>query len=201
MFTGLVETQGTLIERQVRGAGADLLLEAPLYAGQLGLGESIAINGVCLSVVRHDGSSFAVNAIEETLRRTTLGDVPVGGRVNLERALQLGDRLGGHLVSGHVDGVATVRDRHSADYGEAVTLELPADLARYVAPKGSVSLDGISLTVGEVEGACFRVYLIPHTLAVTTAGGWQPGSRVNVEVDVISRYVERLLQPADAAQV
>lgn len=196
VFTGLVETQGRLIERQARGAGADLVFDAPVYAGMLSLGESIAINGVCLSVVRHDGAVFAVNAIEETLRRTTLGDVAVGGGVNLERALQLGDRLGGHLVSGHVDGVAVVRERHSADYGEAITLELPAELARYVAPKGSVALDGISLTVGEVDGARFRIYLIPHTLAVTTASGWVPGARVNVEVDVISRYVERLLQPS-----
>lgn len=196
MFTGLVETQGTLVARTPRGSGVDLLLDAPVYAGALRLGESVAVNGVCLSVVRHERARFAVNVIEESLRRTTLGELSVGGTVNLERALQLSDRLGGHLVAGHVDGVATVRERHHADYGEAITLEVPTDLARYIATKGSVALDGISLTIGEVTGARFRVYLIPHTLAVTNAGSWHSGVRVNLEVDVISRYVERLLLPA-----
>ncbi len=200
MFTGLVETQGTLVRRTPQGVGANLLLEAPLYAGDLRIGESVAVNGVCLSVVHQDGARFAVNAIEETLRCTTLGELPPGGAVNLERAVQVGDRLGGHLVAGHVDGVATVRERRRADHGEAVTLEAPAALARYIAAKGSVTLDGISLTTGEVDGAQFRIYLIPHTLAVTTAGDWQPGVQVNLEVDVVSRYVERLLLPAaDAA--
>ena len=191
MFTGLVENLGVLRSRTRRGRGADLRIVSP--AADLALGESVCVSGVCLTVTATDGDMFSVNVVEETLRRTTLGTLPPGSPVNLERALRLSDRLGGHLVTGHVDCVGRIVTREPAEYGEALIVEIPRDLVRYVASKGSLALDGTSLTVGEVEDDRVSVYLIPYTIQATVAGSYRPGSMVNVEVDLISRYVERLL--------
>jgi len=192
VFTGLVEAVGTVRGLTPQGSGADLEIETDV-APALALGESVAVSGVCLSVARLSDASFVANAIEETIRRTTLRTLAPGARVNIERSVRAGDRLGGHLVTGHVDGVARVVSRASKPYGESVEVEVPPDLVRYLAPKGSVALDGVSLTIGEVRGRRLTVYLIPYTLSVTIAGAYEPGTLVNVEVDLVSRYVERLL--------
>lgn len=193
MFTGLVQEVGEI--RKVEPRGGDVRLEVGfrnLDAARLGLGASICVDGVCLTVAALDGPSFAADVSGETLRVTTLGAKRAGARVNLEPSLRAGDSLGGHWVSGHVDGVAevvhTARDARSL----AVTLAAPAPLARYIARKGSVTLDGVSLTVNAVDGVNFSINLIPHTLEVTTLGGLAPGVRLNLEIDVLARYVERL---------
>jgi riboflavin synthase len=196
MFTGLVAAQGVLGERAARSAGAPdarLVVQARFDDGPLALGESITVDGACLSVAAILDDGFAVDATAETLARTTLGALPIGGRVNLERALRAGDRLGGHLVSGHVDGVAEVTGRR--EVGDALALELtvPAPLARYVAEKGSVALNGVSMTVNGVRGSAFDVMVIPITRRETNLGALAPGARVNVEVDQVARYVARLM--------
>ena len=206
VFTGLVEGTGVLRALDRTGRGADLAVETPFAAASLALGDSVAVSGVCLTVVAQapgpepGSSAFTANVVEETVRRTTLGGLAPGDRVNLERAVRLGDRLGGHLVAGHVDGVGVVAARREAAHGVAVDVELPEELVRYAAPKGSIALDGASLTIGEVHGRAMTVYLIPQTLAVTVAGAYRRGTRVNVEVDLISRYVESLLPAARAAR-
>jgi riboflavin synthase len=197
MFTGLVQEVGEI--RAIEPRGAPGSADARLVVGfrtiersRLSLGASICVDGVCLTVTALDSDSFAADVSGETLRVTTLGARKAGSRVNLEPSLRAGDSLGGHWVSGHVDGVAevvhTARDVRSL----AVTLAAPAPLARYIARKGSVTLDGVSLTVNAVEGANFSINLIPHTLEVTTLGGLAPGVRLNLEIDVLARYVERL---------
>ncbi len=194
MFTGIVTHRGVLAARSERGG--DLRLEFELPGGTLpecGAGDSIAVNGVCLTVLTADPGRFSVDASAETLQLTTLGALPLGGAVNLELALQAADRLGGHLVSGHVDGMARLVERRADGRAERLEFALPAELARYVAKKGSICLDGVSLTVNSVAGERFSVCIIPHTLAVTTLGELQAGGQVNVEVDMIARYLERLL--------
>jgi len=199
MFTGLVAATGVLAERAARGPGARLVVRAapgsgPLVLGEpLTLGESITVDGACLSVTEVLPDGFAFDATAETLARTTLGARPTGARVNLERALRAGDRLGGHLVSGHVDGVGTLESR--AEVGEALALgfTLPAPLAKYVAEKGSIALNGASMTVNAVRGAAFDVMVIPITRRETNLGDLRPGDRVNVEVDQVARYVARLM--------
>ena len=197
MFTGLVQEVGEI--RAIEPRGAPGSADARLVVGfrtiersRLSLGASICVDGVCLTVTALDSDSFSADVSGETLRVTTLGARKAGSRVNLEPSLRAGDSLGGHWVSGHVDGVAevvhTARDARSL----AVTLAAPAPLARYIARKGSVTLDGVSLTVNAVEGANFSINLIPHTLEVTTLGGLAPGVRLNLEIDVLARYVERL---------
>ncbi len=193
MFTGIVQRVGVVHAIAPREAGCDLTI-AHANLGALAIGESVSVSGVCLSVVHATSECFTANVIAETLRRTTIGALAVDGRVNLERSLAAGDRLGGHIVAGHVDGVGTIVRRTSAPYGEEIEIDLPGDVARYVAHKGSIAVDGVSLTVGEVHGTRCVIYLIPHTLAETIAGAYAPDTRVNIEVDVISRYVERLLQ-------
>lgn len=187
MFTGLVEATGVLKQRRATATGVRLSLEHPL--GALALGESISVNGVCLTVVEFDATRFEVEASEETLRVTSLGSVGLGSTVNLERALRLGDRLGGHLVSGHVDGLAAVQRFVPVGDAVRVFLRAPAELRVYIAPKGSVTLDGVSLTVNEVDTELFQVMLIPHTRQVTTLGKLAVGSSVNLEVDLLARYV------------
>jgi riboflavin synthase len=193
MFTGLVQEVGEI--RKVEPRGGDVRLEVGfriLDAARLGLGASICVDGVCLTVAALAGKCFAADVSGETLRVTTLGAKRAGARVNLEPSLRAGDSLGGHWVSGHVDGVAevlhTARDARSL----TVTLAAPATLARYIARKGSVTLDGVSLTVNGVDGENFSINLIPHTLEVTTLGALAPGVRVNLEIDLLARYVERL---------
>lgn len=192
MFTGLVQQVGVVAWRERRGPGLRLRVEARLDG--LVTGESIAVNGVCLTVTEHDPHGFVADVSLETVGRTNLGSCAAGTSVNLERALRLGDRVGGHLVSGHIDAV--VRVRHVTLAGEArqATFELPADLAAYLAPKGSVALDGVSLTVNAVAAGEFDVMLVPHTLGATTLAGIGPGRALNLEVDLLARYVVAALR-------
>ncbi|HWC44244.1 MAG TPA: riboflavin synthase [Actinomycetota bacterium] len=195
MFTGIVEGTGTVaaLAAVAGGSGARLEVEAPWLAGQLALGESVAVNGCCLTVAEPSPAGFAADLVAETLRRTALGGLRPGARVNLERPLPLGGRLGGHLVQGHVDGVARLLDRTRVGDGEEVRIELPADLERYLVEKGSIAVDGVSLTVAGVGPGWFAVALVPHTLEVTTLGDRRPGDPVQLEVDVVAKYVERLV--------
>lgn len=193
MFTGLVEDCGVIRGIRRRGEAATLEIESSVVAADLKIGDSVSVNGACLTVVEISGSRFSVDAVPETMRRTNLGLLAPGGRVNLERALKLGDRLGGHLVSGHVDATGVISRIMKDGIATIVTVRIPEDLARFVAPKGSVALDGISLTVVERSGREFTVSVIPHSLAATTLNEKHPGSVVNVEVDLVARYLENLL--------
>ncbi|MBX3515323.1 MAG: riboflavin synthase [Rhodospirillales bacterium] len=193
MFTGIVSDIGTV--RALERPGDLRLTIATAYdPASIALGASIACSGVCLTVIAVAAETFTVSASAETLACTTLGDWRVGQRVNLERALRVGDELGGHFVFGHVDAVATVHSVAPEGESRRIVFEAPAALARYFAPKGSVALDGVSLTINEVEGARFGVNLIPHTLTATTFGEARPGDRVNLEIDMLARYVARLFE-------
>lgn len=194
MFTGIIQDVGAVRARTPQGGDTEFVIgveRLPLTGVRPG--DSIAVNGVCLTATRVGRDEFAADVSRETLAVTTLADVAVGTRVNLEPALRAGDALGGHLVSGHVDGVAEVLAIEPDARSVRVTIGVPRPLARYIARKGSVALDGVSLTVNGVEGEVFDVNLVPHTQAVTTLGGWAPGRRVNLEVDQMARYVERLI--------
>lgn len=197
MFTGIVTGLGTLREVQPIGAGQDMRLVigvAPDFLRGAELGCSIACSGICLTAVELNADSFSVDASAETLSRTTMGSWREGRRINLERSLRLGDELGGHLVSGHVDGVGEVVSATPENASVRWRFRVPEALARHIAPKGSVALDGVSLTVNEVDGCEFGVNIIPHTAAITSFGTLQPGDRVNVETDTLARYVARLLE-------
>ncbi|HWZ91019.1 MAG TPA: riboflavin synthase [Polyangiaceae bacterium] len=191
MFTGLVELKGTLARRARRGPGFRLAVEAA--TGLLTLGESISVSGACLTVVNSDGRSFEADVSLETAAKTTLGALTLGSSVNLERALKVGDRLGGHLVSGHVDAVAELRRVVAAGDAKRLAISYPRELARFIAAKGSVALDGVSLTVNEIVADVFEVMVIPHTLAVTTLGELKAGALLNLEVDTLARYAVRFL--------
>lgn len=194
MFTGIVEGIGSVVATEPRGGDLRLVIEAGTLAlDAVQLGNSIAVNGICLTVVEFDTQRFAADVSVETLDHTTAGSWQVGTRVNLEQALTPQHRLGGHIVSGHVDGVGEVLARHSDARSERFRLRAPLALARYIAAKGSITLDGTSLTINAVDGAEFEINIVPHTLTHTIIGGYQPGTRVNLEVDVIARYLERLL--------
>jgi riboflavin synthase len=193
MFTGIIETQGRVIALTRGEAGARLTIETGTRWGDLGVGQSIAVNGVCLTVVQGDGATFTTDLSSETLVRTTLGDLKPHDRVNLERPLKVGDRLGGHFVTGHVDGVGRIIRRQPAGESTWMWIGFAAPLGTYLAPKGSIAVDGVSLTLVEVLRESFSVCLVPHTLAITTLGWKGPGSLVNVEVDILSRYLERFL--------
>ncbi len=194
MFTGLVQATGTLVRATDVRDGRRLTLECPLDARDLELGASVAVDGVCLTVVEAGAGTASFDAAFETLRATTLGSKDAGAKVNLEPALRLGDALGGHLVSGHVDGVGKLRTLELRGDAWEVWFDAPESLHRYIAPKGSVTVQGVSLTVNDVDGGGFMVGIIPHTLSVTTLGGLSGGDAVNLEVDVLARYVARLLQ-------
>jgi len=195
MFTGLVAATGVLGARGARGPGARLSLDADLDGGPLALGESIAVDGCCLSVAEFGPGGFEVDASAETLARTTLGRMAPGKVVNLERALRAGDRIGGHLATGHVDGVGELVVRNSLGEAVAMTFALPPGLARFVAEKGSIAVNGVSLTVNSVSSAGrFEVVLIPITLEKTNLSSLAPGDPVNLEVDLIARYVARLME-------
>ena len=192
MFTGLVELKGNLAQRVRRGPGYRLSIAGAL--GALTLGESISVSGACLTVVASDDRSFEADVSLETASRTTLGALPVGSAVNLERALKVGDRLGGHLVSGHVDAVAELRRVTPAGEARRLSVGFPPELARFIAAKGSITLDGVSLTVNAVTDDTLEVMVIPHTLAVTTLGDLRAGAAINLEVDTLARYAVRFLE-------
>ncbi|MEW5897800.1 MAG: riboflavin synthase [Bacillota bacterium] len=193
MFTGIIEELGTL-RQIVRGtASARLKIEARHVLEGTRAGDSIAVNGVCLTVTALDKNFFTADVMAETLAKTNLGQLAPGDRVNLERALRLDARLGGHLVSGHIDGVGTILRREPHDIATLLTVGAPAGVMRYIIKKGSVAIDGISLTVIDFNDSSFQVSLIPHTAALTTLGFKRPGDTVNLEADLIGKYVERLL--------
>jgi len=195
VFTGIVEELGELVSREDRPDAARFAMRGQLTSSDARPGDSIAVNGVCLTVVDVDGEVFTADVIGETLRRSSLGPAALGDRLNLERAAKLGHRLGGHLVQGHVDGTGTVLSRTAPQQGapwELVRIGMPAGLARYLVEKGSITVDGVSLTVIEVGIEDFSVGLIPTTAQLTTLGLRRPGELVNLEVDVIAKYVERL---------
>ena len=202
MFTGIVEAVGRVVSLEPRGEIAALVLEAPTIVEGTGLGDSIAVNGVCLTVTAIDGGRLAFEAVQETLARTALGDQAAGSRVNLERALRAGGRLDGHIVQGHVDGTGRVRALERRGDDVRLAVDCGAEVTRYLVDKGSVAIDGVSLTVVSVDPAGFDVALIPHTLAVTTLGSLRPGDPVNLEADVLAKYVrrsvERILGPGPA---
>jgi riboflavin synthase len=194
MFTGIVEAMGTVVEVADTGGKRRLAIDAGGLAEGLGVGESVAVNGVCLTAVEVAGSVLAVEAVEETLARSNLGLLAGGSRVNLERPLRADGRFDGHIVQGHVDGVGRVRSVTPEGASIRLWIDAPPALRRYLAEKGSVAVDGVSLTVSGVDGTGFEVVLIPHTLEVTLFGARRPGDAVNLEADVIAKYVERLLE-------
>jgi riboflavin synthase len=193
VFTGIVEELGQVADVEDLGDSVRLGLRGPTVTSDARAGDSIAVNGVCLTVVTTGGGVFTADVMRETLDRSSLGALEVGSPVNLERPTVLGGRLGGHLVQGHVDGVGRLHARTSSEHWDLVAITLPADLARYVVEKGSITVDGVSLTVASVAEDRFTVSLIPTTLAMTTLGSKGPGDLVNLEVDVIAKYVERML--------
>lgn len=193
MFTGIVEHLGTAANVADFERGRTLTLDAGPVADGVAVGDSIALNGICLTVVTIDDSLISFEAIGETLDRTNLGEVKVGDRVNLERPMGAGGRFDGHIVQGHVDGVGTLRSVVADGEGRRLWIDLDDSLLRYVVEKGSITVDGVSLTVATVDSEGLEVALIPHTLSVTTLGFRTPGDRVNIEVDVVAKYVERLL--------
>lgn len=193
MFTGLIETLATVQRVEVEKAGRRLVVSAPSLANQLALGDSVAVNGACLTVVAHDAETCSFQAGPETLQRTNLGGLAAGDRVNLERSLRLSDRLGGHLVQGHVDGVGHIAERIRQGEWETVWFKAPVELVEQMVSKGSVAVDGISLTLVDVERGRFSVALIPHTLAATTLGFKQTEAPVNIETDLIGKYVWKFM--------
>jgi riboflavin synthase len=199
MFTGIVEELGEVVALEPGADSARLALRGPLVTSDAVHGASIAVNGVCLTVVEHGDGQFTVDVMAETLGRSSLGGLRPGDRVNLERAMAANSRFGGHVVQGHVDGTAEILERVPGDRWEVVRFSLPADLARYVVEKGSITVDGVSLTVSAVDDRSFSVSLIPTTLALTTLGHKGVGDLVNLEVDVLAKYVERLLTATSAS--
>jgi riboflavin synthase len=197
LFTGIVQELGTIVEREPRGGDLRLVIAfRQLDEARVRIGDSVCVQGCCLTVAARSAGSFGADLSRETLARTTLGALAVGAAVNLEPALRAADVLGGHLVSGHVDGIARVTSVESDARSRRLTISVPRELARYIAPKGSVTVDGVSLTVNEIAEGSFGVNIIPHTQAVTTLGALTAGAAVNLEVDQIARYIERLLTPA-----
>ena len=194
MFTGLIEELGRVQAVEERADGPRLWIAATLVLADMNIGDSINCSGCCLTAVAVEPTRFAIEAVPETLRHTTLGSWQAGTPVNLERSLRLSDRLGGHLVQGHVDEVGDVRTVTAEGDGRRVALALPHELHRFVAMKGSLSVDGVSLTVAGLTDSGCEIAYIPHTLAMTTSGAYAPGSRVNLEVDLLARYLARLLE-------
>jgi riboflavin synthase len=194
MFTGLVEELARVQSVEERPAGRRFWIAARRVLEDAAVGDSIACSGCCLTAVAVEPERFAVEAVPETLRLTTLGDWRPGSAINLERSLRLSDRLGGHLVQGHVDGVGEVRARVAEGDGARVTIAFPTALARFVAMKGSLAVDGVSLTVAGLTDSSCEIAYIPHTLGMTSAGSYGPGTRVNLEVDLLARYLARMLE-------
>lgn len=199
MFTGIIEEMGTLVRMEAGSAQSRLEVKAQQVLEEVKLGDSIAVNGVCLTVVQFDNSGFCADVMDETLKKSNLGSLKPGARVNLERALRLSDRLGGHLVQGHVDGQGVIRRVEPVGIARLYYISAGPEVMRYVVAKGSVAVDGISLTVVERDDNGFSVSLIPHSAAHTTLGFKQSGDSVNLESDIVGRYVEQLLQNVPAA--
>jgi riboflavin synthase len=200
VFTGIVEELGEVVGKEDLSDAARFVIQGPLVTTDAGHGDSIAVNGVCLTVVEvRPGGAFTADVMAETLNRSSLGGVGVGSRVNLERAAALNSRLGGHIVQGHVDGTGHVLARTPSEHWEVVRISLPDEVSRYVVEKGSITVDGISLTVSDLGADWFEVSLIPTTLQLTTLGRAEVGTPVNLEVDVIAKYVERLLIHKEAS--
>lgn len=201
MFTGIIQAVGTIAAQEPRGGD----LRITVHTGKLPLadvttGDSIAVSGVCLTAIDITDTGFSADVSGETLSCTVIGDLEVNAAVNLEKALTLGTPLGGHLVSGHVDGIGVVKSRTADSRSVRFAIEAPAELAHYIATKGSICIDGVSLTVNGVDGAVFELNIVPHTLAETTLDDYRPGRKVNLEVDLVARYLERLLLGDRAAQ-
>lgn len=194
MFTGIVESVGTVTAVADHGAQSQIAIQSPGFGDDFDYGESIAVNGVCLTVAKHSGDTWIADVMKVTRETSTLGALTPGTRVNLERALRADARLGGHIMQGHVDGVATLVARDSQPDWDDLTFAIPEQLLRYVVLKGSIALNGVSLTVAALDGANATVSLIPTTLAETTFGAMNVGDKVNVEVDVIAKYVERMVE-------
>lgn len=194
MFTGLIEDLGTVESLERTADGARLRISSRL-AGELSLGDSIAVNGCCLTATAVDGDSFETEAMNQTLEVTALDGVEQGGRINLELAMKVGERLGGHIVQGHVDGVGTVASVEDDGFARRVRVDLPTQLLRFAVDKGSITLNGVSLTIAQLGDSWAEVSLIPETLERTNLGDLAPGDRLNVESDVIAKYVERLMSP------
>jgi riboflavin synthase len=193
VFTGIVREVGTTAAISGRDGGVRLEIDAPETAALTAVGDSVSLNGVCLTAVAVAGTTIAFDAVPETLARTSLGGLAAGARVNVEPALRAGEPLGGHYVQGHVDGVGVVRSVEEEGEGRRIWIDAPPGLLRYAVEKGSIALDGTSVTVAALDDAGFAVALIPHTLEVTTLGELEAGQRVNLEVDILAKYVERLL--------
>ena len=201
MFTGIIQAVGSITSLDQRGGDVRLAINSgKLPMADVVLGDSIAVSGVCLTVIEKSASGFCADVSGETLRRTMIGSLAVNDAVNLEKALTLETRLGGHLVSGHVDGIGTVTGRQEDSRSVQFTIEAPVELARYIAVKGSICVDGVSLTVNAVDGAAFELNIVPHTLSETTLHAYRAGRQVNLEVDLVARYLERLLLGEAAAQ-
>jgi riboflavin synthase len=194
MFTGIIECLGTISGIRPAAQGKRLTVEADFILDRTKVGDSVAVNGACLTVVKIDGSRFDADLSPETLAASTFGKAQLGERVNLERAMRLSDRLDGHLVSGHIDGIGIIKKREKLGNAIRLTIEVPAALSRYMIQKGSVAVDGISLTINACETESFSVQIIPHTAAVTTFGTKQNGDAVNIETDLIGKYVERFIR-------
>lgn len=193
MFTGLIEDCGTLYKVDQTSSAATITLGTSLDMTSVAIGDSIAVNGVCLTVVSKGTDSFTADVSPETFSRSTLGSLPLGSRVNLERALRIGDRLGGHIVTGHIDAIGTVKQVSTSHNAIIIDIKVPDEAARYLIEKGSVAVDGISLTINSVTGSTFQLSIIPHTHSVTTLKESGPGVQVNIETDIIGKYVERLI--------
>jgi riboflavin synthase len=194
VFSGIVEEMGAVKAMETTLSGARLSILASVVMNDLKIGASISVNGVCLTVVARDANALTVDLSPETMSVTNLGRLAAGSPVNLERAMMLNERIGGHLVAGHVDGTGTIRERRRDGNAVILTFEAPKEILRYCVPKGSIAVDGISLTINDVTDHSFSVAVIPHTASVTTLGLKQPGDTVNLESDLIGKYVERLLQ-------
>jgi riboflavin synthase len=194
MFTGIVEAVGRVTEVEGLDGGRRCVIDSPSVAEGLKIGDSVAVQGACLTAAAVAQGSFTVEMVSETLARTTLGGLVVGSVVNLERAMPAAGRFDGHIVQGHVDGVGSIVSIEDPGTGSRITVKCPPELMRYIVDKGSVTVDGVSLTVADLQSDAFVIALIPHTLAVTTFGSLQPGDSVNLEVDILSKYVERLMK-------
>lgn len=194
MFTGIVRERGRVASVEGDGNGIRIRLDAPHTAAEVTVGDSVSLNGCCLTVVEAANGTLAFDAVPETLSRSSLNGLEAGSELNVESALRAGDPLGGHYVQGHVDGVGTVRSVEPEGEGRRIWFDAPPDVLRYCVAKGSIAVDGVSLTIAELDEIGFAVALIPHTLAATTLGTLEPGARVNLEADVLAKYVERLVE-------